>query len=449
MNSQKPYLITIIGRPNVGKSTLFNRLLKEQKALVAKESGLTRDYQQKTLCWGKYTFELIDTSGFDIIANDPLRKAMDLQYERILLASDALIFVCDGQTPLTQLDEELLHKMRTYHCPMLFVVNKMDTNFYQKNKDVFYRFFGKDFLPISAEKGEGIGRLLTAFEKQFFLPKTTHEKKSAIRTIPVAILGRPNVGKSSLVNALLGFERCLVSPVAGTTRDAIDLNIEYGGHHFVFIDTAGLRKKSKITSRVEKISTQAAIKTLERSEVVLLVVDATQGFTDQDLKIVDLAWQRATAVILLINKWDLLPSDKKTNTYWERQMAYHLRHFNRLPYLFISATEKRNIQDIFKAILEVKVFYDQVVDAAKLRTAFYEWTQTTPHPLICLGKYRKKVKWGKIAQRHVSPPEFKIETPDAKKITTSYDRFLKNKIREHYGLWGIPISIAYRPPPVQ
>ena len=328
------FQITLIGRPNVGKSTLFNRLVKEQKAVVAKIPGVTRDYQVEKVHWKKFGFDLVDTSGFEMGKKDFLSTEVQKQYETVLNASDGFIFMCDGQTALTQLDQELLSKIRHQNKPIIFTVNKVDTRYFKEHEKEYSEFLNQPFIPMAAEKNEGMHRLLNTIEKSFALPQ--EEKKKYHREIRVALMGRPNVGKSTLMNCLLGQDRMIVSPIAGTTRDTIDESVEVDHQRYVFIDTAGLRKKSKVHEKVEKLSTLKAIETLDQADVLLLVLDALEGPREQDQKIVSLAWDRGVGVVILINKWDLLPEEKKTNLYWQRQIGHAFRHFDKIPFIFVS-----------------------------------------------------------------------------------------------------------------
>jgi len=258
-------------------------------------------------------------------------------------------------------------------------------------------------------------------------------------------MGRPNVGKSTLMNQLLSKERVIVSSIPGTTIDSIDSAVEVNQQKYLFIDTAGLRKKRNVIEKVEKMATYSAINALERADILLLVIDACEGPREQDVQLAKLAWKRGVAVILLINKWDLLSPEKRTNTYWQKVIWYKFRHFNRIPFLFISATEKRNITKIFEAISQTKAFYEQVVEPKKLNDTFLNWVHKTTHPMIKkeLGK-RSKVNLYSMKQTKNAPPHFEVKTNYPDQITDPYDRFLKTKIREEFGFWGIPINITYK-----
>ncbi|MBI3018462.1 MAG: ribosome biogenesis GTPase Der [Deltaproteobacteria bacterium] len=443
----KSFNIAIVGRPNVGKSTLFNKLCSKQKAIVAKEPGVTRDFQLEKIYWKSYAFHIVDTSGFEMNEGSltqhlELHTAIDQQRDRILRQSQAYLFVCDGQEPLTQLDHELLQKVRKENKPLIPVVNKIDTTYFKKHESEFYEFLGTSFQKLSAEKGIGLTSLLETLEQTLILPK--EEETLASPLTKVVIMGRPNVGKSTLMNQLLSEERVVVSPVPGTTRDSIDSEIEWNNRKYLFIDTAGLRKKRKITEKIEKLATQSALKSLERADILLLVIDAGEGPTEQDIQITKLAWERGVAVILLINKWDLLPMEKRTNTYWQKVLWNKFRHFNRIPFLFISALEKRNISKIFEALSETKTFYERVIDPKKGNEAFLKWTGKAPHPLVKVNAFRHKMKFFSARQVQNAPPVFEVKTSHPKNVATLYDRYLKNKFRETHGFWGIPIEIVYQ-----
>ncbi|MEK7790228.1 MAG: ribosome biogenesis GTPase Der [Deltaproteobacteria bacterium] len=432
-------MIAIIGRPNVGKSTLFNKLARKNKAIVAKESGVTRDYQIESVYWRDCSFKIVDTSGFELEKSE-LRQSISKQYERLLNRSDGFLFVCDGQSEITELDYELLQKVRKQNKPILPIVNKIDTNHFRQSEGEFYRFFGGRFEKIAAERGVGLNHLLKRCEETFTL--TQENKLPESQTIRAAIMGRPNVGKSTLMNQLLSEERVIVSPTPGTTRDSVDSMIKINGQNFLFIDTAGLRKKKKIEQTVEILSVKKAIESLERADIALLVIDGTEGFSDQDLKITDLAWKRGVAIILLINKWDLLPLEKRSNTFWERLLAQKFSAFHKLPVLFISAKESRNIPKIYELLTAVKSSYEKVIDREELKEQFSQWV-LKKGVSIKKGRRRKFVKFFDIVQKDHAPPVFEVKATEAD-IPVEYDRYLKNRLREAYSLWGIPIRFVYK-----
>lgn len=435
-------IIAIVGRPNAGKSTLFNQLGKEKKAIVYKEPGVTRDFQVEKITWQDKELKVVDTSGFEIKKNDELRKNIEHSFLKVLDQSQGFIFLCDGQAPINQLDMELIQTLRKQNKPIIPVVNKMDTSYFQKHEGEFYEFLGKKFLTISAEKGLGLSRLIKEIEREIPLPAVSQELVA--RSIKIVIMGRPNVGKSTLMNQLLNEERVVVSPIPGTTRDSIDAELTVQGESYTLIDTAGLRKKSKISEKVEYLSTQAAIRSLEKAQILLLVIDAQEGPKQQDIKVAKLAWDRGVGIILLINKWDLLPDDKKTNTYWQKVLWHSFRHFNRIPFLFISALERRNILKIFEAVSELKVYYEQVIESHKLKDTFLEWITRQPHPMVSVLGRRTKVRFYSCKQIKNGPPVFEVKTNFPEYIREPYNRFLMNQFRETYGFWGIPIKIVYK-----
>jgi GTP-binding protein len=432
-------MIAIVGRPNVGKSTLFNKLACKNKAIVAKESGVTRDYQIESVYWRDCTFKIVDTSGFELEKSE-LKQMISKQFDRLLEKVEGYLFVCDGQSDITRLDHELLDKIRKENKPIVPIVNKIDTSHFRQSEGEFYRFFGRRFEKIAAERGIGLQKLLKRCEATFALTKGEEQIES--NRIRAAILGRPNVGKSTLMNQLLSEERVIVSPVSGTTRDAIDSMVEVNGQNFLFIDTAGLRKKKKIHEKIEFLSVKKALESLNRADILLLVIDAIEGPGDQDLKIVDLAWRRGVAIVLLINKWDLLPDEKKSNTFWERLLAQKFNAFHKLPVLFISAKESRNIPKIYELLRTVKSSYERVIDREELKERFSQWVLNRGVS-IKKGRGRKFVKFFDIAQKDHAPPVFEVRANEID-IPVEYDRYLKNRLRETYSFWGIPISFVYR-----
>lgn len=431
--------IAIVGRPNVGKSTLFNKLAKKNRAIVAKESGVTRDYQIETVYGREGAFRVVDTSGFELDKSE-LRQIISKQFDRLLESVDGYLFVCDGQSEITRLDYELLDKIRKHNKPILPIVNKIDTLHFKQFEGEFYRFFSGRFEKIAAERGVGLSKLLRRCKETFSLTK--EEKQHESYRIRAAIMGRPNVGKSTLMNRLLSEERVLVSPIPGTTRDSIDSEVSVDGQEFLFVDTAGLRKKKKINETIETLSVKKAIQSLDRTDIVLLVIDATEGPTDQDLKIVDLAWKRGRGIILLLNKWDLLPPEKRSNTFWEKVIAQKFSAFHKLPVLFVSAKESRNISKIYELLKTVKSSYEKVIDREALKDLFLQWV-TQRGISVKRGRGRKFIKFFDITQKDHAPPVFEVRANETE-IPVEYDRYLKNRLRETYQFWGIPLQIVYK-----
>jgi GTPase len=436
------FSIAIVGRPNVGKSTLFNRLVKQRRAIVAKESGVTRDYQIKKAYWKDYGFDVIDTSGFEVDRHDQLRTLINEQYDELLDNTEAFLFLCDGQEPLTQLDYDLLGKIRKTNKPFIGVVNKADTTYFRSKSEDYHSFFGKDYESISAERGERIAELLETLEKQVKLPEG--KKEIEPHRINVVIMGRPNAGKSTLLNELTSKNRSLVSPLAGTTRDPVDTEVQVDDATFVFVDTAGLRKRANITERVEAVSASKAVLTLDRSDLLLLVIDATQGPREQDKRIASLAWKRGVGILIVINKWDLLPDEKRRDTYWQRLMKGTFRGYNKIPFLFVSATEKRNTQKVFAMVKDGFKSYEQVINGETLKDHFNVWTQERRAPMKKEFNRRIPIRFYQCRQSNHKPPVFEIITNYPKDIDVSYDNYLKNKIRETFGFWGTPIVIRYK-----
>jgi len=443
ISNDKHYTIAIVGKPNVGKSTLFNRLCKKRKSIVDEQAGVTRDFQIETIYWNDTLFDIIDTSGFEIKKNDELRRLMDDHYRAILNRSDAFLFLCDGQSAVTQLDHDLLSKIRKENKPTLYAVNKIDSRYFRNHPSEFFELLGTSFESISAEQGRGIGELLKRFEKQFEL--TQGKKEILPPQTRVVIMGRPNAGKSTLLNRLLNQQRALVSAIPGTTRDPIDSEINVGQQRYLLIDTAGLRKKRNIHEKIEQLSTQRAIGALKRADFLLLLIDAVEGPSDQDIKISNLAWQRGVGILILINKWDLLPASQRTNTHWERLLGHHFRMFHRLPLLFISALEGRNINTIFPMIDDLKKARAQVLDPEEVQRNFASWVHKTPPPFHKLSRNKRApIRFYHCRQIDHAPPVFEIQTNRPKQIPEAYDQFLKAHFRETFGFWGIPIDIRYK-----
>jgi GTP-binding protein len=453
--------LAIVGRPNVGKSTLFNRLVGSRRAIVGDEPGITRDRIYGDVEWTGHKLRVVDTGG--IIPDDQqLIPAEIFRQARVALEeADAIVLVVDGRTELASPDIDLARLLRRTGKPLLLAVNKADTPQLEPYAEEFRSLGIKDLFPISAENGNGIAELLEhvlevmpareAVTEEAAPPFLEHEsgneeeRPETARETRVAIIGRPNVGKSTLLNALTGTSRAIVSPVAGTTRDAVDEMVEQGGEKYRFIDTAGIRRKGKTELMAEKLSVVMARKHLEGADVALMLIDATEGVTGGDATIAGYAHESGRSVIVVINKWDLV-TDKRTDgkppadrSVYEEQVRRHLKFLSYAPVLFISATTGKNIDKVFSTLELVARERRKRIGTGEMNRFLAKVDfERASVPMA------KRVKILYMTQASASPPTFILFTDRAVKLHFSYERFLENQIRAAFGFVGTPIRIKNR-----
>ena len=431
-------LVAIVGRPNVGKSMLFNKLTGKRLSIVEDTPGVTRDRLYAQAEWRGRTFDLVDTGGIEPGTDDQILAFMREQAEIAIASATVIIFVCDIRTGMTAADQEVAGMLQRSRKPVVLAVNKMDsTGHTDPDMYEFYNLGLGDPYPVSAVHGHGTGDLLDAcFE--FFPPENQEEEGDDV--VKVAIIGKPNVGKSSLVNRILGQERVIVSDVAGTTRDAVDSYLEKDGQTYLIIDTAGMRKKSKVDDRVEKFSVLRATMAIERSDVCVIMIDAQEGVTEQDTKVAGLAHEAGKACIIVVNKWDAIEKDGKTMQRMEEDVRRDLSYMTYAPVLFISALTGQRVDRLFSLI-------DNVVNQAAMRiptgvlNQVLGDAQARVQPPTDKGK-RLKIYY--MTQIGVKPPHFVIFCNDAKLFHFSYQRYLENQIRATFGLTGTPVRITIR-----
>ena len=431
-------LVAIVGRPNVGKSMLFNKLTGKRLSIVEDTPGVTRDRLYAQAEWRGRTFDLVDTGGIEPGTDDQILSFMREQAEIAIAAATVIVFVCDIRTGMTAADQEVAGMLQRSRKPVVLAVNKMDSTGH--NDPDMYEFYNLglgDPYPVSAVHGHGTGDLLDACFA-FFPPEDGKEEEDDV--VKVAIIGKPNVGKSSLVNRILGQERVIVSDVAGTTRDAVDSYLENEHGRFLVIDTAGMRKKSKVDDRVEKFSVLRATMAIERSDVCLIMIDAQEGVTEQDTKVAGLAHEAGKACIIVVNKWDAIEKDGKTMQRMEEDVRRDLSYMAYAPVLFISALTGQRVDKLFDLI-------DNVVNQAAMRiptgvlNQVLGDAQARVQPPTDKGK-RLKIYY--MTQIGVKPPHFVIFCNDAKLFHFSYQRYLENQIRATFGLTGTPVRITIR-----
>jgi GTP-binding protein len=429
--------VAIIGRPNVGKSTLFNRLIGRREAIVDARPGVTRDRNFAAADWNGRRFWLVDTGGLVPGAADALNRAIRTQVEAAVAESDVLLFVVDVDEGVHPADLEIAQYLRGVHRPVLLVANKADRLPEDQRHLAFYELGLGDPFPVSAAIGKSTGDLLDRIVEM--LPQREGEEVEG--AVQVAIVGRPNVGKSSLLNRLLGRDRMVVADEPGTTRDAVDTPVEHEGRRLVFIDTAGLRKRSKVQDDVEFYATLRTSRAIERADVCVLVVDALDGMHAQDLKIIGDAWERGAGVIVAVNKWDLI-EEKDTNTAvrGERELIARAPFLRFIPFLYVSAKTGQRVSKLFDLILTVAEERTKRVPTAEVNRVLESLVsrQQPPQPV------GESVRLFYASQIGTAPPRFAIvaNRPDA--IPESYTRYLVNGFREAWAFTGAPVNVKFR-----
>lgn len=449
-------LVAIVGRPNVGKSTLFNRLLGERKAIVDDFSGVTRDRHYGTAEWCGRTFNVIDTGGFVPHSDDIFEAAIRDQVKIAIQEANVLLFMVDVNTGITDLDASFADLLRRAKKPVLVVVNKVDHGDRISDVSEFYSMGFGELYTISSASGSGTGDLLDAvvealgpdeaakqIEKEREEAEADgeeYEEEQEERLPRVAIVGRPNVGKSSLVNALLGEERNIVTEIAGTTRDTIDTLYNAYGHSFWLIDTAGIRRKKKVREDIEFYSVMRSLRALEDSDVVVLVIDATVGLDSQDMNLLHLAEKNGKGFVILVNKWDLIEKDHKTALNFEKEIRQKIQPFDDVPILFTSALEKQRIHKAVEVAMKVVENRKRRIPTHKLNEDILPFIEHYPPPSI-KGKF-VKIKF--VTQLPGRSPKFAFFCNHPQYVNDSYKRYLENKIRETYDFNGVPIVIYLR-----
>ena len=430
-------IVAIVGRPNVGKSTLFNRLVEKRQAIMDDVSGVTRDRHYGYGEWiGKY-FTVIDTGGYVVGSEDKFESEIRKQVKLALEEASAVIFVVDCRDGLTGFDKEFANVIRTSKKPVFLVANKADTPEKALHANEFYGLGLGEVYPISAENGSGTGELLDELVKTF--PTEGVEDPNA--GIPkISILGRPNVGKSSLLNALLGTERSIVTDEAGTTRDAIHSHYKMYGNDFILIDTAGIRKKSKVHDDVEFYSVLRSLKALEESDVCIIVIDAERKLESQDVNIISLAERQGKGMVIMVNKWDLIEKDTKTADAFKKEILEKIAPIDYIPIIFASALNKQRIFQVIEKAVEVYKNKTKKIPTSKLNEAMLADIQRYPPPAM-KGKFIQ-IKY--VTQVNARFPSIAFFCNLPQYIQPSYERYLENRIREHFDFEGVPVRLIFR-----
>ena len=433
------FTVAIVGRPNVGKSTLFNRLLEQRKAIVDDVSGVTRDRQYGVADWNGKTFNVIDTGGFVHGSEDVFEKEIAKQVLVAVQEANVVLFMVDAATGRTDLDDAMVSTLRKSTKPVFVVVNKVDTNERLLEANEFYSLGLEPVFFIAAASGSGTGELLDAVAALIPAQDNIDEIEEA-RLPKFAIIGQPNTGKSSLLNALIGEERTIVSDIAGTTRDTIHTHYNLFQKEFILIDTAGIRRKSKVHEDLEFYSVIRAIKAMDEADVCLLLLDATKGLTAQDLNIYSLAARKGKGLVVLVNKWDLVEKETNTAVQFEKDLKQRLAPFNDVPILFVSALEKIRIHKAIEVALKVFENKKQKIATAQLNDVMLK-AIAAYHPPVVRG-HPIKIKF--ITQLPTAVPSFAFFCNFPDDIKTPYRNYLENQLREKFDFTGVPFRIFFR-----
>jgi GTP-binding protein len=428
-------IVAIVGRPNVGKSTLYNRLIGQRQAIIDNVSGVTRYRQYGSSFWNGKTFTVVDTGGFVQHSDDVFEAAIRSQVAIAIEEAGVILFMVDVTTGITDLDEEVAHLLRGTDKPVFLVVNKVDNHDRMLEANEFWSLGFEQTFFLSSMSGSGTGELLDAVTEHI------REEPESPSDIPkFAILGQPNVGKSSLTNALLGEERNIVTDVAGTTRDPIHSTYSKYGKEFLLIDTAGIRKKSRVRENLEFYSVMRAIRALEEADVCILMIDAQTGIEAQDMSIFRLAQRRNKGVVILVNKWDLIEKETNTARDYEKQVREKIAPFSDVPILFVSATGKQRIYQAIDAALQVHENRNRKVKTSRLNEVMLEAIEKHPPPAH--RGHHIKIKY--VTQLPTYSPAFAFFCNYPKHIKESYKNYLENQLRKHFDFSGVPIRLFFR-----
>ncbi len=428
-------LIAVVGRPNVGKSTLFNRIVGNRIAIVEDTPGVTRDRIYADCEWCGRAFTLIDTGGLELKSDDEMWTHIRTQAEMAVETADAILYVVDGKTGLTTDDNLVCSYLRKSNLPVVLAVNKIDNNLMDSVYDFYALGFGEPYA-VSAEQGKGIGDLLDALME--VIPVSVAEYDD--ERIKIAIVGKPNAGKSSITNRLLGYDRCIVSDIAGTTRDAIDTELNVGDDKYLIIDTAGMRKKKAVSLDLERYSVMRALLAIRRADVVLIVCDANEGFTEQDVKIAGFVHEEGKPSVIVMNKWDLVDKDTHTINQYENKLKEDLKYMNYFKSVYISAKSGKRLDNLLPLCKEVVANSRRRISTGLLNEVMGEAIRISEPPSY-LGK---KLKIYFVTQVSAAPPTFVIKVNDPSIMHFSYKRYLENALRKSFDFSGTPIRIAVR-----
>ena len=430
-------ILAIVGRPNVGKSTLFNRLLERREAIVDSTAGVTRDRHYGKSDWNGVEFTVIDTGGYDVGSDDIFEEEIRKQVQLAVDEATSIVFMVNVEEGLTDTDQEIYQLLRKANKPLYVVVNKVDSSKELLPATEFYQLGIEKYYTLSSATGSGTGELLDDIVKDF----PTTEYVDVFEGLPrITIAGRPNVGKSTLTNALLGDERNIVTDIAGTTRDSIETVYNKFGHEFILVDTAGMRKKSKVSEDLEFYSVMRSIRAIENSDVVILMIDATKGWESQDMNIFGIAQKNRKGIVILVNKWDLVEKETNTMKQFENQIREKIALFSDVPILFISALTKQRILKAVETAVEVYKNRKKRIKTSKLNEIMLPIIENTPPPAL-KGKYIK-IKY--CTQLPTVTPQFAFFCNLPQYVKEPYKRFIENQLRKNFDFTGVPIEVYFR-----
>ncbi|APT19170.1 gtp-binding protein enga [Amylolactobacillus amylotrophicus DSM 20534] len=431
----KTPVVAIVGRPNVGKSTIFNRIINERVSIVEDTPGVTRDRIYAHANWLGRNFSLIDTGGIQL-GNDEFNEEIKAQAEVAIDEADVIVFLTDVTAHLTLMDETIAKMLFKTNKPVILAVNKADNPEQRNDIFDFYSLGLGDPIPISGAHGTGIGDLLDEIIKNF--PEENELEEDD--TVKFSFIGRPNVGKSSLVNALLGEERVIVSDIEGTTRDAIDTKFTADGTEFTMVDTAGIRKRGKVYEKTEKYAVMRALSAIDRSDVVLVVIDAETGIIEQDKHVAGYAHEAGRGIVIVVNKWDLIEKDNHSMKEFETKVRQEFSYLEYAPIVFVSARTKQRIAKLPELVKKVHANQNQRIQSAVLNDLLLEATRITPTPLV----NGKRLRVYYMTQVATNPPTFVVFVNDPDLLHFSYQRFLINQLRQNFDFTGTPIKLIPR-----
>ncbi|MBP6575965.1 MAG: ribosome biogenesis GTPase Der [Chryseobacterium sp.] len=430
-------IVAIVGRPNVGKSTLFNRLLERREAIVDSTAGVTRDRHYGKSDWAGVDFTVIDTGGYDVGTEDVFEQEIRKQVQLAVDEATSIIFMVNVEEGLTDTDQEIYELLRKANKPLYLVVNKVDSSKEELPATEFYQLGVEKYYTLSSATGSGTGELLDDVVNDF----PTTEYKDPFAGLPkITIAGRPNVGKSTMTNALLDVERNIVTDIAGTTRDSIQTLYNKFGHEFVLVDTAGMRRKSKVNEDLEFYSVMRSIRSIEFSDVVILMVDATLGWESQDMNIFGLAQKNRKGIVIVVNKWDLVEKETNTMRDFEAAIKHKIGQFTDIPILFVSALTKQRILKAVEMAMEVYEARSKKIKTSKLNEVMLPVFEALPPPAI-KGKF-VKIKY--CVQLPTPSPQFVFFCNLPQYVKEPYKRFAENQLRKHFGFTGVPIEVYFR-----
>lgn len=435
--SRKP-IVAVVGRPNVGKSTIFNMMAGQKISIVQDTPGVTRDRIYADVDWLNHNFTIVDTGGIEPDSSDVILSQMRFQAEEAIDAADVIMFVVDVQTGITDTDNKVADMLRKSQKPIVLCVNKVD-NFDKLQFDVyeFYNLGLGEPMPLSAINKVGMGDLLDEVVNHFFEPVEDEEEEEITK---IAIIGKPNVGKSSLVNKILGHERHIVSDIAGTTRDAVDSRVQFDDKEYIFIDTAGLRRKKKIKEEIERFSIIRAVAAIDKADIVVLMIDAEEGITEQDAKIAGIAHDRGKGAIIAVNKWDAIEKNDKTMYRYLDDIQVTLSYMTYAPIVFISALTGQRINKLFETIDMVVQNQTLRIQTGVLNDILYDAMAMNQPP----SDKGRRLKIFYMTQVSIKPPTFVMFVNDKELTHFSYTRYIENRLREAFGFKGTPLKMLIR-----